>query len=157
MWKVDVEHEDNIGAVTRRDHGDFSLGCVVCPLSPYAVLIGATKQILDQQADGQEWRARAHHGGRLAVSRPQAYARRYDHPIQMRHLGVWCWCVFMRTAIQALFSLNRSVAGEPKLIAQLPPPANQSCYFVFEWRTHVACPTRARGSSWGALAILASM
>ncbi|KIJ53695.1 hypothetical protein M422DRAFT_775718 [Sphaerobolus stellatus SS14] len=43
--------------------------------------------------------------------------------------------------------------GEPKLLAQLPPNDDDACAFVFEWRTHVACPTSKPGS--GIIAILA--
>ncbi|KAJ3540007.1 hypothetical protein NM688_g6286 [Phlebia brevispora] len=65
----------------------------------------------------------------------------------------------MHAATTIHFKCDTSVfgAGEPKLIAQLPPPANQSCYFFIEWRTHVACPTRARGGNWGVISILASI
>lgn len=47
------------------------------------------------------------------------------------------------------------VLGEPRLIAQLPPDDESSCAFFFEWRTHVACPTKKPGS--GVISILAAV
>ncbi|PSS29738.1 hypothetical protein PHLCEN_2v2886 [Hermanssonia centrifuga] len=67
--------------------------------------------------------------------------------------------VHMHAATTIQFKCDTSVfgAGEPVLIAQLPPPDSASCYFFFEWKTHVACPTQARGGGWGIIAILATI
>ncbi|KZT43817.1 mannose 6-phosphate receptor domain-containing protein [Sistotremastrum suecicum HHB10207 ss-3] len=35
--------------------------------------------------------------------------------------------------------------GAPVFVAQLPPDPQSACAFVFEWRTNVACSTRASG------------
>lgn len=36
-------------------------------------------------------------------------------------------------------------AGKPVLIAAVPPgQPDQACHFVFEWRSHVACPTNRK-------------
>lgn len=36
-------------------------------------------------------------------------------------------------------------AGTPQLVAAIPPlDTDQSCHFVFEWKTHVACATNPR-------------
>ncbi|OCH90052.1 hypothetical protein OBBRIDRAFT_731498 [Obba rivulosa] len=45
--------------------------------------------------------------------------------------------------------------GKPELVAQLPPDDASACAFFIEWRTHVACPTREKGSPWGVLSVLA--
>ena len=38
-----------------------------------------------------------------------------------------------------------TLTGTPKLIAQLPPPENDSCFFVVEWKTHVRLLSERRG------------
>lgn len=36
-------------------------------------------------------------------------------------------------------------AGKPELIAAVPPGnPDEACHFVFEWRSHVACPTNRK-------------
>ncbi|KAF8588377.1 mannose 6-phosphate receptor domain-containing protein, partial [Ramaria rubella] len=48
-------------------------------------------------------------------------------------------------------------AGQPELIAQLPPGDDSACAFFFEWRTHVACPTAKPSGARSIIAILAAV
>ncbi|GJE86288.1 autophagy-related protein 27-like protein [Phanerochaete sordida] len=64
----------------------------------------------------------------------------------------------MPAAATIRFKCDTSVTdnGTPMMIAQLPPPETDSCFFVIEWKTHVACPTQPKGG-WGVMAILATL
>jgi len=83
---------------------------------------------------------------------------RDGHPLLIMTEGSTCPFASGMTASTAIrFVCDTSVfgAGKPQLIAQLPPDDESACAFFIEWRTHVACPTREKGYSWGVFSILA--
>ncbi|EMD32523.1 hypothetical protein CERSUDRAFT_118565 [Gelatoporia subvermispora B] len=83
---------------------------------------------------------------------------RDGHPLLIMTEGSACPLASGMTASTAIrFICDTSVfgPGKPELVAQLPPDDASACAFFIEWRTHVACPTREKGSSWGVFSILA--
>lgn len=65
----------------------------------------------------------------------------HDHPLLVLSQGSICpGSDKMRASSMYRFICDPSVfsAGTPKLVAQLPIEDDQSCAFVFEWRTHVS-------------------
>lgn len=72
------------------------------------------------------------------MSHPQTHAWCHHNPFQVRHVCFRRRCgSFLFTHTRELMS-SCIMTGEPKLIAQLPPPANTSCYYFIEWKTHVS-------------------
>lgn len=64
-------------------------------------------------------------------------ARSDDHPLQVRCIGHRQWCVHPMVALGCAEPIG-IYTGEPTLIAQLPLPEDDSCYFFIEWKTQVS-------------------
>jgi len=82
---------------------------------------------------------------------------RDGHPLLILTGGSTCFGgVDIKASTAIRFICDRSVfsAGEPKLIAELPPQDENACAFFVEWRTHVACPASKPGSVWGVITVV---
>ncbi|CCM03786.1 uncharacterized protein FIBRA_05933 [Fibroporia radiculosa] len=61
------------------------------------------------------------------------------------------------TAVRFICDTSVFGAGNPELVAQLPPDDGSACAFFVEWRTHVACPTHQKTGNIGFITVLAAI
>ncbi|KAF8515797.1 mannose-6-phosphate receptor binding domain-containing protein [Hysterangium stoloniferum] len=82
-----------------------------------------------------------------------------SHPLLLLSGGTPCGgessALKASSAIRFICDNDVFGTGQPKFIAQFPPDDESACGFVFEWRTHVACPTAKAGS--GVIEIVAAV